>query len=140
VSGAFDAFLGACVADCVEAAEPDLAPLLSASLELVAAIERVTVLEGDRCSENALCSCGARLMDCAEVFVSDGSVRTCSRECLALELLWRWHPQQDQSEPTVRATVALIASSFARARAARRCSRQIRQPRDRRQARNDHRT
>lgn len=83
---------------------------LTASLELLAAIERIEITEGHEWQGE--CECGAALSECVEVF--DGC---CSVECCALQLIWEHDEQQDQSPRAVSWAAAMIGMSFARARA-----------------------
>jgi hypothetical protein len=89
--------------------ERDLAPPLTASLELLAAIERIEITEGHEWQGG--CECHRKLSECTEVFNGH-----CSVECCALQIIWEHDEQQDQSPRGVSWCVEMIERSFARAR------------------------
>lgn len=87
---------------------------------LLSAIRRVEPVEAVYCDERAECPCGNHLHTetwGVEVFVAldadlIGGKTYCSRVCLALGLLWDNHPEQDQSEPALLATLAAIEAEW----------------------------
>lgn len=81
---------------------------LTASLELLAAIEAIEITEGHEWAGE--CDCHKKLSECTEVF--DGC---CSVECCALQLLWNCTEEQDQSPRAVQWCESMIRQSFARA-------------------------
>lgn len=88
---------------------PALTDQLTASLELLAAIERIEITEGHEWRGE--CECHRKLSECTEVF--DGC---CSVECCALQLIWEHDETQDQSPRGVQWVESVIRASFARAR------------------------
>lgn len=88
---------------------PALTDQLAASLELLAAIERIEITEGHEWQGE--CDCHRKLSECREVFNG-----FCSVPCCALHLLWMCTEEQDQSPRGVSWCVEMIERSFARAR------------------------
>jgi hypothetical protein len=117
-----------------DTSEPDLAPLLAGSLELLAAIERIREVACHELPHGTLDVCGEPLdtrccmadrfedhgRDCVLVYALEVGTVVYARtlEDAACELLLHCDPEQRQDRATVARVVGMIEASFARARAA----------------------
>ena len=90
-------------------AEPDIASDLAASVAVLEAAKRVSVIAGHALRRDAECACGERISRrycmgkredddmraCVEVY-GFGGEHYCSLECCAYAVLWRAHETQRQ--------------------------------------------